>query len=340
MQTLDIIIPTLNGRDLLAQCLPGVAACLDELDPPAGLIVVDDASTDGSSEFIGRAFPQVRVVELPQNSGFPRAINAGAAASDADLLLLLNNDMIPLGSVLAPLLEHFEDPDVAAVAARVVKWDRATIDVGRRLRTWERGEIGGVGNNDDHPGLSYTFFASGGAMLVRRDWFIGLGGFDEMYSPGYVEDTDFCFRTWKRGRKIAYDPRSTFVHMGSATFSRGSGGPRRLARLCRVRYLMRRNAFCFYWSCLTDPRARREYWRNLPGRACRAMLRGDLFYFAGMLGAAARLRLLRRRLRREQQAAQMSDPAVFEAIARLCASRESAAQPHAAHKLETAAILP
>jgi len=318
MPTLDIVIPTYNGRDILVQCLPGVMQCLGEVDPPAGVIIVDDGSSDGTREFLADAFPQVRVVELPGNGGFPRAINAGARASGADLLLLLNNDMTPDGPVLQPLLEHFDDPDVAAVAARVVKWDRTTIDVGRRLRTWDRGEIAGVGNNEDFPAVSYTLFASGGAVVVDRARFLALGGFDEMYSPGYVEDTDFCYRTWKRGWRIAYDPRSTFVHIGSATFAPRTGHFQRVARLCRIRYLMRRNAFYFYWSNLTDPRDRREYWRNLPRRAWKALLSGDFFYFAGMLRAVTRLGMLARRRRTEERAVSLGDHEVFERVAQLC----------------------
>jgi len=219
--------------------------------------------------------------------------------------------------VLRPLLEHFTDPDVVAVSARVLKWDRKTIDVGRRLRTFEKGEISSVGENEDWPEVSYTFFASGGAMVVDRRRFVDLGGFDEIYAPGYVEDADFCYRAWKRGWKIVWEPNSTFIHMGSATFSPKKRGIKRYLNQCRVRYLLRRNSFYFYWKNLTDAGARREYRRRLPGRMLRALCTGDPFYFAAFFRALLSLRQLRRRRREEKRAVSLGDAEVFERIEKL-----------------------
>ena len=266
MLSVEIVIPSWNGQAILAQCLPSVLECAREVNPPARVTVVDDASTDDTVEWLWRNHPEVNVVALHLRRGFPGAVNEGVRAAQAEVVLLLNNDMIPHGTVLGPLIGHLADPAVAAVSARVLKWDAKTIDVGRRIRHLDRGEIAGVGHNEDFPEVSYTFFASGGAMAFRRSLFLETGGFDEIYSPGYVEDTDFSYRMWKRGLQIIWEPRSTFLHMGSATFAPRKGGLARLFGLFRVRYLSNRNAFYFYWKNLTEESVRREYWRNLPRR--------------------------------------------------------------------------
>ena len=327
MRSVEILIPTWNGRKLLAECLPKVVECSRELAPAARITIVDDASTDGTIDYLRRDFPQVHVTPLGRRSGFPKAVNAGAFASTADIILLLNNDMVPHGPVLRPLLEHFRDPEVAAVSARVLKWDATTLDVGRHMRTFEQGQIAGVGGNEDFPAVSFTFFASGAAMAVSRHRFIELGGFDEIYSPGYVEDTDFSYRAWKRGLKIVWDPRSTFLHMGSATFAPRAALIRRCFNLCRVRYLSRRNSFFFYLKNMTDPRARREYRRHLPGRALRALLAGDAFYFAAFLRTLPLLGELARRRREEAARSVISDFEVFTKLDRLCEQAHSLEEP-------------
>ncbi|NQT18667.1 MAG: glycosyltransferase family 2 protein [Planctomycetes bacterium] len=327
MYRVEIIMPSRNGREILAQCLPGVVDCLDQIDPPATITIVDDASTDGTSGYLAENFPEVNVIRLPHRHGFPGAVNAGAFASSADVLLLLNNDMLPNGRVLEPLLQHFSDPEVAVVGSRTLKWDRETLDVGRRMRTLEKGTICGVGGNEDFPETSHTFFASGGAMAIFRSMYVELGGLDEIYAPGYIEDTDLCYRAWKRGWKILWEPQSTFFHMGGGFFSPRKPGLKRYVRLCKVRYYMRRNAFYFYWKNLTDTKAWREYWKHFPRRALAALVSGDVLYFAGLARAVTRLGDIKRRRRRELETTTVTDAEVFEKLAKPYRSTHGTAQP-------------
>lgn len=326
MYRVETIMPSRNGREILAQCLPGVVDCLNEIDPPATITIVDDASTDGTSQYLSENFPQVNVIRLPRRHGFPGAVNAGAFASSAEILLLLNNDMLPSGRVLGPLLRHFSDPEVAVVGSRTLKWDRKTLDVGRRMRTLKEGYICGVGGNEDFPSTSYTFFASGGAMAMRRSVYVGLGGLDEIYAPGYVEDTDLCYRAWKRGWKVLWEPQSTFFHMGGGFFAPRKPGLKRYVMLCKVRYYMRRNAFYFYWKNLTDAKAWRDYWKHFPRRALAALASGDVLYFAGLARAITRIGDIKPRRRGELQATTVSDAEVFEKLTEPCNTMLTEAQ--------------
>src|SRR4051794_26839840 len=84
----DVVIPTWNAAEMLCRCLRALAA------ERAAVIVVDNASADGAARRVRSEFPDVVVVELPENAGFGRAVNAGVAAGDGDAIVLVNNDML------------------------------------------------------------------------------------------------------------------------------------------------------------------------------------------------------------------------------------------------------
>ncbi len=122
----SVIIPTFNGKALLAVCLPslrGQSYPADRFE----VIVVDDASGDGTVEYLAAEFPEARVVALAQNSGFIAACNAGvaAAAAQGEILVLLNNDTEAepgwLAALVAALLEH---PDAGSAASKMLLFDR------------------------------------------------------------------------------------------------------------------------------------------------------------------------------------------------------------------------
>src|SRR5712692_6857025 len=115
-----VVIPNWNGRELLEKYLPSVvAAGADEI------IVVDNASEDGSAEFLREHFPQVRVIALDRNLGFGAGSNAGFQAARNDVVVLLNNDMRVEPGFLQPLLEGFMDKAVFAVACQIFFSDPA-----------------------------------------------------------------------------------------------------------------------------------------------------------------------------------------------------------------------
>jgi len=304
MNGIEIIIPSLNGRKLLEECLPKIVEMSREDEPPAKITIVDDGSTDGSVEWLAANFPEVSVLALPERRGFTGAVNAGIFASSADIILLLNNDMIPNGAILPYIREHFEDSDVAAAGLRVLTWDGSALNVGRKVRFYDRGMVGVDSVNEDCPVVSYTFFASGGAMAVRRRHYIELGGLCELFAPGYVEDMDFCYRAWKRGLKIVWEPRASMLHKGSATFA-----PRRPF----LKWLVK--------AC--NPDARREFRRRVPGKLLGALASGDFLYPLALCRAIFSLQELKQLREREAQSACLGDIEVFDKINRLSAAAQS-----------------
>src|SRR5260370_28648779 len=134
----SVVIPNWNGRDLLANYLPPVAASgADEI------IVVDNGSTDGSAEYLRSAFPQVRVLALPQNLGFGGGSNAGFRAATHDVVVLLNSDMRVAPDFLQPLLDGFTDENVFAVSCQIFFTDPAKHreETGLTQGWWSGGRI-------------------------------------------------------------------------------------------------------------------------------------------------------------------------------------------------------
>lgn len=211
--TTSIVIPAFNGRVFLEAGLPAVMAL------KAGeVIVIDDASTDGSADFVARNFPQVKLIRHPHNTGFPKGVNDGFAAASGDIVFLLNQDAVPAPDLIQTTLPHFKNRRLFAV----------TFNDGYHGFAESRLEKGFVEyqNGSRQKPLYRSFWANGGSSAFRRQAWIDLGGFDTSFSPGYFEDLDLCWRAWRAGQEIFWakgakvshpQPGSTF----KKTFSAG-----------------------------------------------------------------------------------------------------------------------
>ncbi len=221
-RTVSVVIPTWNGRDLLARNLPHVLAALGD-GPRPEVIVVDNASSDGSAELIKEHFPQVTLLALDENFGFGGGSNAGIRRARNDIVLLLNNDMRPEAGFIEPLLEGFSDPRVFAVTAQIHFSDPAKRreETGLVQGSWVNGSLHVEHRADDQvTGLFPTFYAGGGSTAYDRRKFLELGGFDALLEPFYFEDTDISYMAWKRGWVILYQPCSVVYHEHRATIGK------------------------------------------------------------------------------------------------------------------------
>jgi N-acetylglucosaminyl-diphospho-decaprenol L-rhamnosyltransferase len=211
----SIIIVSFNARADLERCLESLHAA-----PPAvphDIVVVDNASTDGSAA-AARRWPDATVIEAGSNAGFASANNVGIRASSGANLLLLNSDtIVPAGAIDRLLAELDRHPDVAVVGPRLVDaGGRAELSFGRmigplnelRQKRRARGSAVDRLTRQEH----YPDWVSGACLLVRRADAEAVGGLDERYFM-YAEDVDFCAAIRARGRRVLFTPSVEVVHL-------------------------------------------------------------------------------------------------------------------------------
>jgi GT2 family glycosyltransferase len=236
--SIDVVVPTYNGWELTRTCLEQ----LQLQTAQHSVIVVDNASTDGTPERVRRSFSSVRVIERAQNRGFAVACNAGARAGDGDVVVLLNNDVecSPhfLERVIAPLRENDR---IGSVAAVLVKPGRTMIDsVGLTADRTFAGFPRLRGRSVAELGFASPVLAgpAGAAGAFRRVAWEQVDGLDEHVFM-YGEDLDLALRLRAAGWETAVAPDAVAVHVGSASIRHRSHLQRYHGAFARG-YLLRR----------------------------------------------------------------------------------------------------
>jgi GT2 family glycosyltransferase len=250
---LSVVIPSHNRPDLLAACLRSVRS-----HAPAGaeVLVVDDASPDGSISRVAAAFATA-VLRLPRRRGFCTAANAGVNATRGQVVELLNDDTEVSAGWAAAALAGFRDPAVAAVAPLVLVQPADGSTPARVDSAGDRYYLGGVAAKRGHgqpPGPDWlerrrVFGASASSAFYRRDALLRVGGFPEAFGA-YFEDVDVAFRLHRAGYSVLFEPEARVFHRVSASYGRPG------------RQLLERQSRNEEWV----------FWRNLPARVlCRAL---------------------------------------------------------------------
>lgn len=218
MTRLSVIIPTWNGKGLLKDCLSSLK---DQSYEDFEIIVVDNASKDGSVEWIMKTYPKVRVVRLTKNFGFAKAINEGVKSSLSQYVVFLNNDTKVTKDWLKNLVKLADKhPEVISVNSKILNfYDKKKVD-GVGILINEVGQARSIGWDEKDLGQfekqQYIFGATGGASLFRRREFTAVGGFDENYFM-YCEEVDFAFRAQFLGFQFIYCPKAVVYHKHKAT---------------------------------------------------------------------------------------------------------------------------
>ena len=224
MTRLAIVIVSFNTRGDLCDCLRS----LHDAPPTVNhrIVVVDNASTDGSTAAVRDAWPAVELIEMGRNAGFAAANNAGIRAAPGDLVLLLNSDtLVPPGSIDRLIARLDDDTGAVAAGPRLVGADGALeLSFGRMMSPWNearqkflvRALAGGPGwlrrriarlaEKEHHPD-----WVSGACLLVRRAAGDAAGWLDERYFL-YAEDVDFCAALRAAGGRILYTPAAEVIH--------------------------------------------------------------------------------------------------------------------------------
>ena len=219
----DIAIVSFNTREDLGRCLASIFQRRSRV--MGRVMVVDNASTDGSQAHVSTTWPSVELFALPENVGFAAANNVAIRSSNADYVLLLNSDTELDGADLDTLVERLEA--TGAVAAGPLLHDaegRPEVSHGPMLTPLGelrqmlrvklaagRGVIGRFVVGQLTGRERFVDWVSGGCLLVRRDEAVAAGLLDERYFL-YEEDVDFCAALRARGGVVLYTPRARVLH--------------------------------------------------------------------------------------------------------------------------------
>lgn len=243
--SVDVVIPTWNRLDLLRDCLDHLA----EQTVEHRVYVVDNASSDGTAEYIRENYPRVEAVALSENLGFGRAINRGVAAGSGEFVVLLNNDVNVAPDFLEQIVAPFTTDAVGMVAGVLLKvqdgrLDAAGVAVDRGLGgySYMHGHtVEELAGRDSEP-----IGPCGGAAAYRRSAFEDVNGFDEQIFA-YSEDLDLALRLRADGWQchLAADARG--IHLGSASLGRRSVAQSRISSTSRG-YIMGCYRVGIVWS--------------------------------------------------------------------------------------------
>jgi GT2 family glycosyltransferase len=228
MAKLSIIILNWNTRGLLAQCLNSIEQHKGELQ--LEIIVVDNASTDGSQAMLEEKYPHVKLITNHQNVGFTKGNNQAMRVAQGDYFLLWNSDAFATPGAFQSLLRLAEkEPKAAIVGAQLRNADHSfqasysrfpnqlrefliLTGLGRALlgRTYpSRGP-------EEEKGPQVVDYVEGACLLVRRQAFQEVGGFDEGFFM-YAEEVDWCYSMAKHGWQVWYQPEARVIHLGGAS---------------------------------------------------------------------------------------------------------------------------
>jgi GT2 family glycosyltransferase len=248
----SIIVLNWNGKRYLGRCLDAIAA---QTFRDYEVLVLDNASTDGSVDDLAARWPAFRLVTFDQNLGFAIGNNRGAQIARGRWVAFLNNDAFPEPEWLAQLVQAARtQTEYSFFSSRLVYAEdpHLTQDTGDVYHVsgfaWPRDNNCPAQNA--HLGSDEVFSPCAAAALYDREAFLEVGGFDEQFSS-HIEDVDIGFRLRLRGYRCLYIPQAVVAHVGSASYGRESA---------RTVYQVQRNVIWTYFANMPGW----LYWKYLP----------------------------------------------------------------------------
>lgn len=215
---ISVVIPCWNQSIVTAECLMAVFQCAHEC--ALEIIVVDNGSNEPFFKELPK-HPDIGIVHFEKNIGFGPACNAGAKVATGEFIFFLNNDaQIAPGCLTNLLAVMEEEPLVGAVGPKILSFDGSLQEAGALLNPDGTAHLMGFGFSPDVPRFQYrrsVEHISGAALLIRKELFLAVGGFDDVYAPAYCEDADLSLKLRQRGLSIVYEPSAVVAHHLSKT---------------------------------------------------------------------------------------------------------------------------
>ncbi|WYM03650.2 MAG: glycosyltransferase family 2 protein [Gloeotrichia echinulata CP02] len=220
--SVSIILVNYNGIDILPNCLNSIEKFIHT--PNYEIIVVDNASTDGSPELVAEKYPHISLIRESENRGFGAGNNAGAKVAKGEFLFLLNTDTILTNNILPHLIELISTNSNIGVIGPKLLFPDESFQISFSPEIGIKGEFKArklhkhADNNNlhlieqDFQDIKEVDIVVGAAFFIRANLFNLLGGFDEKFFM-YFEESDLCQRVRNQGYKILYTPHVSLIHI-------------------------------------------------------------------------------------------------------------------------------
>ena len=207
-----MLVLNFNGLKHLDECF----RTLEQLNyPNFEIVLVDNASTDGSVEYVQKNFPWVKLVVHQENLGFCEGYNQSIEYADGEYLAFLNNDTAIDANWLSELITAADEQQADICGSKILFYDepQLTNHIGAKITPIGSGYDLGFGQKDSQSDQEPVIVAAacGAAMLIKKETFLKLGGFDPDYFA-YFEDLDLCWRAWLYGYRVILVPKSVIYH--------------------------------------------------------------------------------------------------------------------------------
>jgi GT2 family glycosyltransferase len=288
MIEISVVLPNFNGSHLLARNLPSLFQALEGYEHQ--VIVVDDASTDDSVKFLRQGYPQVTIVEHIRNKGFSATCNTGLGIASGRYVCIANTDVEfsqhYFQNILPVLAEGFF---AAKGPIQNISKEGLLLNVDVVAKSFIRRGFWRFNKKTVSESTSNFSANLGGAFPLLGCCFVAnteklqnLGGFDEIFSPYYWEDSDLPFRALRAGERLAYVPQAKVSHQLSSTINTNRSKWKR-------KLVSDRNKFIFTWRHL---HSRKEWLGHLGYQALYfpvRWLRLDWSYYLALIGALYRV---------------------------------------------------
>ncbi len=209
----SIIIPMYHEVDFTLNCVWSIY--INNIFTNYEIIIAND-DPDDDTPLLKECFENIRIIKNKVNLGFLKNCNNAAKSAKGEYLVFLNNDTQVQKNWLSELLYVFENFSKAGlVGSKLVYPDGRLQEAGGIV--WQDGSAWNYGNRDNPSKPEYNYvkeadYISGAAIMITRELWDEIGGFDENFVPAYYEDTDLCFEVRKKGREVIFQPFSVVVH--------------------------------------------------------------------------------------------------------------------------------
>lgn len=306
----NIIVLNYNGLNLLKECLPTIVDAARQSQHECRVTILDNKSLDESINYVKANFPNI-LIHIAKENRFLVSYNHLIANLVDDYVILLNNDIKLDKGFVNPLIDVFiNHPDAFMVGPKCWTFDMSQYE---GSRTKIRFYFGYMQAFTRYPGYEKDIdrfghsAAVGSVVAFDRKRFLELGGFDDLYLPGRLEDLDICYRGWKRGWKGYYEPKSLSFHKSSAAFKKRFGTRKTIIIACR-------NTFLFIWKNIFDKRMLFEHIFFLTPRLIYSLVTFNICLFTGFLQALPLLPNAISRRRAAKKEAVLPDRYVFDMV--------------------------